>query len=69
MSTTREQVTCSECGSWRVNADAYVDATTHEVVGVFDDFFCEDCDGECSTTVITVDENAEPPEHDEEEQP
>jgi hypothetical protein len=63
----RDQVTCSECGSWSVNADAFVDATTHEVVSVFDDFFCDNCGGECGTVTISVDEDALPPEFGEDD--
>lgn len=41
------KIVCTECGT-PAYQDAYVDATTGEVVSTFDNFFCPTCEGECS---------------------
>lgn len=44
---------CRTCGSPRVFADAYSALNTDEV-RTYDDAYCDDCEGECSTDMVEV---------------
>lgn len=50
---TQQIHVCNYCGSPRVFADAYAALNT-DVVITYDDTFCEDCAGECSTSEVEV---------------
>ena len=47
---------CVACGSPRVLRDAYVGINNEADVILFDDTFCEDCDGETSVTDVEVED-------------
>ena len=42
---------CATCKGDNILQDAYVDMNG-EVVSTFDNFFCGDCDGECSIETV-----------------
>lgn len=44
---------CNYCGSPRVFIDAFVSLNTDEV-RIYDQEFCDDCQGDCSTHVVEV---------------
>lgn len=44
---------CTTCGSPRVLADAYAALNTDEV-RTYDQRYCDDCEGECRTTMVEV---------------
>lgn len=46
---------CTTCGSPRVMLDAWVNINDPDDVRTYDDKFCEDCDGACSTKEVEVD--------------
>ena len=48
---------CTACGSPRVLLDAYVGLNDPDDVRTYDDTFCEDCGGECSTREVEVEDN------------
>lgn len=46
---------CTTCGSPRVTYDAVVDPNKdNEILNIFDNSDCRDCDGECSTQEVEV---------------
>lgn len=48
---------CTTCGSPRVLLDAYVGLNDSDDVRTYDDTFCEDCGGECSTKEVEVEDD------------
>lgn len=47
--------TCSHCGGTAVYADAWVGINDpDDVLGPYENFHCEDCEGECSITEVQV---------------
>lgn len=47
---------CTSCGGCNVFADAWVNINDPEDVRMFDQAFCEDCDGECSVEQVEVED-------------
>ena len=50
----RKIYVCTYCGSPRVKRDAWVSVNDPDDVSVFDDTFCEDCDGPCRIEPVVV---------------
>lgn len=53
---TQHIYVCTLCGSPRVFADAYAALNTDEV-RTYDATHCDDCEGECRTTEVKVDDS------------
>lgn len=52
---------CTYCGSPRVYADAYVSLNDPGDIRIYDQKYCDNCEGECSTTEVELPEDLSGP--------